>query len=757
MGCGGSKVDSQEAVALCRGRSDLLADAIRYRYTLAAAHAAYSDSLLSLASSLHRFLSPVLPLPSHRKVDTPPSPPPPISVAGHSHSHSGSHIHFDDDDDDDDEASSHHHLPHETLPPDSFLNLYYARSHPPPPSVSVEHRPDSSETVRFGYSAAYPYYGAQNPNPVAYDPQPYPYFPYNYDGMGGGGGSSSPPLAAQLPRPPAASTGSSSSSSKAPPPPPSPPRTSTWDFLNPFDSFDRYYASYPPSRGSKEVRDEEGIPDLEDDEIEVVKEAYGDQKFVASTSAAAELGTIGGRSSVADHSHGHKSGLGAADDNPENEPQLVDKKVVSRDVRGKQEEKRSVAAPQRFHDLSEIVAEIKAQFDRASESARELSRMLEVGKQPYYRNNSVFEVSSRMVWVMTPSSPKGGDLLEFDDDKLSGSGNLSSTLQKLYIWEMKLYDEVRAEEKMRLLLDRNCKRLKHLDEKGAEAHKIDATRSLIRKLSTKIRIAIQVIDSISNKINKLRDEELWPQINELILGFERMWKVMLECHQKQHQAILEAKSLDSIASGGKFGEAHINSMMELEMELLKWISNFSTWINAQKNYVKALNGWAALCLHYEPEDTADGIPPYSPGRVGAPPVFVICNCWSQAMDQISEREVLNSIHAFATTIQHLWEQHNVEQHQRMMARKDLDMWLKAVQKKTQEIHKEVDALNKKLVLIPGQNGIPLYGEVHRGQTAEASSLQLVLRQFFEAMENFTATSVKAYEQLHKHCEEERLA
>ncbi|KAG1362708.1 nitrate regulatory gene2 protein [Cocos nucifera] len=755
MGCRGSKLDSQEPVALCRGRSDLLADAIRYRYALADAHAAYSDSLVSLASSLHRFLSPVLPLPSHRKADTLPSPPPPMSVAGHSHSHSGSHIHFSDDDDDDDDdgggASAHHHLTPETLPSPSFLNLYYARSQPPPHSVSVEHRPDSPETVRFGYSAAHPYYGAQNPNSVAYDPQPYPYFPYSYGGMGGGGffGSSSHPPAAQRPPPPAASTGSSSSS-KAPPPPPSPPRTSTWDFLNPFDSYDSFFASYPPSRSSKEAREEEGIPDLEEDEIEVVKEAYGDPKFVASTSAATTSANVGGRSSVTDHSHGRKAGSVTADDKRGNEPQVVDKKVVSHDVWGKQE-KRSVAAPRRFHDDSEIVGEIKAQFDRASDSARELSGMLEVGKQPYYRNSSVYEVSSRMVSVMTPSTPKGGDLLEFDDDKLSGSGNLSSTLQKLYIWEMKLYEEVRAEEKMRLLLDRNCKRLKHLDEKGAEAHKIDATRSLIRKLSTKIRIAIQVIDTISNKINKLRDEELWPQINELILGFERMWKVMLECHQKQHQAILDARSLDSIASGGNFGEVHINSMMELEVELLKWISNFSTWINAQKNYVKALNGWAALCLHYKPEDTADGVPPYSPGRIGAPPVFVICNYWSQVMDQISEREVLNSIQAFAATIRHLWENHNVEQHQRMMARKDLDLWVKAVEKRTQEIHKEVDALNKKLALVPGQNGLPLYGEVLQGQTAEASSLQVILRQFFEAMENFTATSVKAYEQLHKHC------
>ena len=72
---------------------------------------------------------------------------------------------------------------------------------------------------------------------------------------------------------------------------------------------------------------------------------------------------------------------------------------------------------------------------------------------------------------------------------------------------------------MRVLHERNFRKLKRLDERGAEAHKIDATRTLVRSLSTKIRIAIQVVDKISVKINKLRDEDLWPQLNEFIQGY----------------------------------------------------------------------------------------------------------------------------------------------------------------------------------------------------------------------------------------------
>lgn len=75
---------------------------------------------------------------------------------------------------------------------------------------------------------------------------------------------------------------------------------------------------------------------------------------------------------------------------------------------------------------------------------------------------------------------------------------------------------------MRVLHDRKCRKLMRLDERGAEAHKVDTTRTLIRSLSTKIRIAIQVVDKISVTINNIRDEELWPQLNELLHGYVKL-------------------------------------------------------------------------------------------------------------------------------------------------------------------------------------------------------------------------------------------
>lgn len=73
---------------------------------------------------------------------------------------------------------------------------------------------------------------------------------------------------------------------------------------------------------------------------------------------------------------------------------------------------------------------------------------------------------------------------------------------------------------MRATYEKKCKRLKVLDDRGAESSKIDAARASIRKLQTKINVCIRAVDVISRRINKLRDEELQPQLTQLIHGYE---------------------------------------------------------------------------------------------------------------------------------------------------------------------------------------------------------------------------------------------
>ncbi|XP_059066556.1 protein ALTERED PHOSPHATE STARVATION RESPONSE 1-like [Cryptomeria japonica] len=216
---------------------------------------------------------------------------------------------------------------------------------------------------------------------------------------------------------------------------------------------------------------------------------------------------------------------------------------------------------------------------------------------------------------------------------------------------------------------------------------------------------MQVVDSISRRIHMLRDEELQPQVVELIQGFMRMWKVMLECHQRQNKIIAVAKSLGHVGASNVSDEMHLKATIHLEFELQNWHACFSNWVKAQRAYVQALNGWLLKCLHQEPKLTSDGLAPFSPHRVGAPPVFVICNDWSQAFNNIPESEVVKAIEKFATAVKQVWEHQDEEQRLKSKAEfleKDLAGRAHLVEKMESRLHEPQSSSDKKLETDIGQ-------------------------------------------------------
>nr|KJB15938.1 hypothetical protein B456_002G205400 [Gossypium raimondii] len=764
MGCSSSKLDDPPAVALCRERCSFLDEAIQQR--------ALPPSPPSPNKLKSKAVDPVQVGSSSPKKD--------VISHHHSHSHSGSHLHFDSGSDEDDSAGSLHHSDHssplhhdgggphieylhQNYPnygayetgsfPGGYMHMNFMKKQPTP-SIVYEQRPVNPEIVYMGESSSLSSsYNNNNPSSSSY---PYPGY-QNYGGFSNYASYSAPGYQSSL----QPSSMAGGSSLKPPPPPPSPPRTSAWDFLNPFESYENYNHPYTPSRDLREVREAEGIPDLEDENYqhEVVKEVDGDKKFVDSggySKSPAEEAAKGVVNSEAEASlYQSRPSVGVENDRVEYEVHVVDKKVVS-DETAEERGKGSKGPPR---NVFEVIREIQVQFVKASESGSEIAKLLEVGTLPYHRKHaskmlqvvtpSLSLVSSQRSTSKTDSSANNTDpaFLDLNEELAKKQRNLSSTLQKLYLWEKKLYNEVKAEEKMRVAYDRKCRKLKRLDERGAEANKVDSTRNIIRSLSTKIRISIQVVDKISVTINKIRDEELWPLLNELIEGLNRMWKCMLECHHSQCQVIKEAKSLGSIGSGKKLSDDRLKATLQLEHELISWTIRFSSWIGAQKGYVRALNNWLLKCLHYEPEVTDDGIAPFSPSRVGAPPIFVICNQWSQVMDTISEREVVDSMRIFAMSIFQLWEQDKSEMHQRMMANKDLERKARNLDREDQKLHKEIQAMDKKIVLVSGDgNSLSVAGHVYQSDTSNAS-LQGSLQRIFDAMERFSSESSKAYEEL----------
>lgn len=227
-----------------------------------------------------------------------------------------------------------------------------------------------------------------------------------------------------------------------------------------------------------------------------------------------------------------------------------------------------------------------------------------------------------------------------------------------------------------------------------------------------------------------------------------MWRTMSECHRRQWQAISEAKNMDVIVSEntGRLNDWHMNATVELLLELLDLVAKFSNWIETQKNYSKSLNGWLRKCLHCDEEEAPHSPPP--------PPVFAACKYWSELNQGLSEREVIDAIQGFATSVLQVWRQHYYERRQ-IVADEDKEMTrlVKGLEKRDRMIQKAVNAVNKRFFsgnesddrFFP--SSLYAYDVLRLSHVSEPNNLKLGLKRVCQAMERFTVRSLKAYEKL----------
>lgn len=243
---------------------------------------------------------------------------------------------------------------------------------------------------------------------------------------------------------------------------------------------------------------------------------------------------------------------------------------------------------------------------------------------------------------------------------------------------------------------------------------------------------------------------------------------MLDCHRKQFQAIAESKIHNLTARNRNQRNSIVKSTMELEAELLNWSSCFRNWITTQKTYIEALNGWLMKWLLQEQEETPDGVAPFSPGRIGAPAIFIVSNDWYHAVERISEVGVTTAMQIFADTVRKLWETQDEEQRQKLKAEylsRDFSRRLRSLQKENEpmdvfldrrstppcydasvcdeHVRIALDSLKKRL-----EEERAKHQEIIKHvQEAASSSLQTGLVPIFDALGDYTTETLKAYEQL----------
>ncbi|CAA6672158.1 unnamed protein product [Spirodela intermedia] len=583
MGCSASKLEDEEAVKLCRERRNFVKQAVEQRTRFAAGHRAYIQSLRQVSDALrgyverddhhHDFFSDSCSTPPFTPVKRLSSSPEIIGIPCKSFTPAM-------------EAT------HES----SRKMIHCLRAGGNPAAVMVEERPPSPETARVSTH----------------------YYPSEHYSIDGFFSMQSPPMA----------TGSSFFSSASPPrrtsiPPPS-PQNPQWDFFwNPFSSLDTYgYASQSsPERrtmmaaeedelaGLRQIREEEGIPELEEEELP--KPVNFDERRKKVVEAAVDLPAELNQARAVDHStpetkqqvrefefhaaDGVKAAVAAAAAGVEAvgawPPELAEVEAAE-ETPGF-----TVYLNCRPTSMAEVMRDIEHQFIRIHDSAREVALMLEVGKAQRSSSNELtvalfrsasFRSSSSLPSRFLPASSAarddGGDDSGSDvsDESCMISGSHQSTLERLFAWEKKLYEEVKSGERVRMAYERKRMQLRKQDINGEDPSVVDRTRIAVRDLQTQLKVSIHSVEAISKRIEKLRDEELCPQLLELIQGMSRMWRTVADCHQIQKAAIDGAKHL--LATAPKLAAAPpplSRPAARLEAELRNWRSCLRVWVDAQ--------------------------------------------------------------------------------------------------------------------------------------------------------------------------------
>ncbi|XP_020211126.1 nitrate regulatory gene2 protein [Cajanus cajan] len=614
MGCVASKLEEEEeVVAICRERKRMLKLAVEKRYALAEAHCKYFHSLDAVAAAIKLFVarhsspsSPFLitfppPCPSHS-----PSPPAENVITNPMFL-----------------QQTPSETKHEAIACDSCIS-----------STTSESSEEESEEKRGGE-----YEGKgeeQDEQPCGYYCMPMT-MPMS--------------MSMSMPMP-----------MSMPPSMPSPQRDFGWDFFYPFDSVrSEVMSGYHRNSDDdlRAVREEEGIPELEEEveREEVVQKVVsveennneGDEKVVSSVETMKVV-------DVATENQGEQRGLAVLD------------------------------TPAEGRELLEALKDIEDHFLRAYDSGKDVTRMLEANKIPLHSSlDEIKESSTKLIHAITwksissrqssckslvvPNMKNSSTWVEYKNDLFDDYGGMDSgshllTLGRLYAWEKKLFEEVKAGDSTRKNYEKKCAQLRNKNVRGDNVLSMDKTRAEVKDLYAGILVAIRRAESISKRIEKMRDEELQPQIVELLKGLTKSWKIMLESHETQKKILSEVKYF-TCASYGKFcNQSHGFATVQLEAQLHNWRDCFKEYTAAQKAYVEALHGWLSKFIVPEVEFYSRSKNISMPYQVNGPPLLVICNDWLASLQKLPDKMVTLALKSIVKDVRALWQQQSKEQQQK---------------------------------------------------------------------------------------------
>ncbi|CAH1421604.1 unnamed protein product [Lactuca virosa] len=463
--------------------------------------------------------------------------------------------------------------------------------------------------------------------------------------------SSSPPTPpAPLPPPPppppmspssevwTTSTTNTSSTPLPPPPPPPPPPSSTWDFWDPF---------MPMSERTETMRDDE----WEDMSTNAASETVVTTTTVGSASVAAPPSAVSGFSKIT-VSNATQNGM----------PVVVSSKSK---------------------DLLEIIKELDEYFLRAADSGGKLSALLEVPTCSFPNETPSGKIHGYGL-NLNPflcSWSSSGRSMKFNCDGMTAvdgihiPGSHRSTVERLFEWEKKLFDEVKNAESLKMEHEKKVEHLRKLELKRGDYMKTEKAKKEVEKLESRITVSGQAIESTSQEIVKLRETELYPQLVELVKGLMSMWRSLYESHQVQTHIVQQLKYITTAApSTATTTEIHRQSTLQLELEVKRWHLSFCNLIKSQRDYIQSLTGWLRLSLFQFTKNSS------SQNKQDSA-IYTLCEEWQLAVDNAPDKVASEGINSLLSVVYAIV----VQQGDEMKEKRRADLSFREVEKKTAEL------------------------------------------------------------------------
>ncbi|XP_057968936.1 protein ROLLING AND ERECT LEAF 2-like [Malania oleifera] len=427
--------------------------------------------------------------------------------------------------------------------------------------------------------------------------------------------------------------------------------------------------------------------------------------------------------------------------------------------------------------LVKIFSNLDDHFLKASESAHEVSKMLEANRLHYHSNfadnRGHIDHSARVMRVITWNRSFRGLQNQDDanDDFDSEEHETHATvLDKLLAWEKKLYDEVKAGELMKFEYQRKVALLNKQKKRGTNSEALEKTKATVSHLHTRYIVDMQSMDSTVTEINRLRDNQLYPRLVALVDGMAAMWRTMHSHHDHQSKIAMALRSLDTSQAPKETSEHHHERTIQLWAVVQEWHSQFEKLMTHQKEYVRALNSW--LRLNLIPIESSLREKVSSPPKPQNPPIQPLLQAWHDHLEKLPDEGAKSAINNFAAVINTIVE-HQVEEIKLKLKCEDLekelnrkkrqfeDWYKKYTQRRTQSDESQPggedgiddEAIVERRVAVEAlENRLEEEKEAHKKQCTHVREKSLVslrtrLPELFRAMSEFAQVCSEMYTNL----------